>query len=650
MQIKRHMIVWPLLLLAFGLLLLLCTPAHAITEDEVLAQVDAAGKEAVAGNVLVWFLCAVAFLKVSQKIDSFMASIGVNVGHTGGSMLSDVLIVTRALSAAVGAAGRSFGGKGGSSSGSSGGARAGERTSGGPFQGGLAGIVSRAVNNSAIKTATENKAYSGSVQSDMAREAVNAASSGKVNAATNASSSVSSSTHSTSQQSASAQSAPSAANQQSTIHGSGFSADASGDMPVGAASVASDSISINEAEDESEAHPIPQSDPGISISAAPNEATDTPETEKVSPAVPAASMAGGIRTSHSESEATSTSSNVVGSSVPIPQQNADGSPNTVSSGEGSFTPVTAGAGVSETVQQAVSASTEQPPISVPADAPTVVTDGPNGSEGGSAGSPVTPIPGGAQGIVSESTKQSESVVSEHAADGKSSAPSGAGLHGGERTESVTIPVTNNPTNTIKAQGSGTPGSRPAAAGGSEAVVSKSSQATHTSSAQSSVRTERVHGYGIGGAMFMRSLASGGSFANNIIGKVATGSVQNTGSISGDMASQVLTSYMGFTAIGSPPESTPKFTDVEIGGGRITGIETAPGGGQSIQFAMYHTNQYEAPRGDFTKVVSADGETWYKQYAQDTVERTPYKAPDNSVAYNETIVQRMPEPPRRKDKN
>ena len=72
MQIKRHISVWPLLFLSVGLLLFLCTPAHAITEDEVLAQVDAAGKEAVAGNVLVWFLCAVAFLKVSQKIDSFM--------------------------------------------------------------------------------------------------------------------------------------------------------------------------------------------------------------------------------------------------------------------------------------------------------------------------------------------------------------------------------------------------------------------------------------------------------------------------------------------------------------------------------------------------------------------------------------------------
>ena len=644
MLIKQHNIVWPVLFLAFGLLLLLCTPAHAITEDEVLAQVDAAGKEAVAGNVLVWFLCAVAFLKVSQKIDSFMASIGVNVGHTGGSMLSDVLIVTRALSAAVGAAGRSFGGKGGSS-GSSGGARAGERTSGGPFQGGLAGIVSRAVNNSAIKTATENKAYSSSVQSDLAREAVNAASSGKVNAATNASSSVSSSTRSTSQQSASAQSAPSAANQQNTIHGSGFSADASGDMPVGAASVASDTISINEAKDESEAHPIPQSDPGISISTAQSDEIGAQEVEHTLPVAPAAASADGIRVGHSESDAAETSS----PSVPTAQRDAESSQFSSSPGEAAI-PVTADTGVHEAVQQSVSASTEQPPIIAPGDSHGDAVAEPDSNENGGDNSPVIPISGSAQGIVSESMKQSESVVSEHAADGKSSAQSGAGLHSGEHTESVTIPVTNNPTNTIKAQGNGTPGSRPAAAGGSEAVVSKSAQATHTSSAQSSIRSERVHGYGIGGAMFMRSLASGGSFANNIIGKVATGNVQNTGTISGDMASQVLTSYMGFTAIGSPPESTPKFTDVEIGGGRITGMESAPGGGQSIQFAMYHTNQYEAPRGDFTKVVSADGETWYKQYAQDTVERTPYKAPDNTVAYNETIVQRMPEPPRRKDRN
>ena len=42
--------------------------------------------------------------------------------------------------------------------------------------------------------------------------------------------------------------------------------------------------------------------------------------------------------------------------------------------------------------------------------------------------------------------------------------------------------------------------------------------------------------------------------------------------------------------------------------------------------MYHVDQYTAPSGDYTKVVSADGTQWYKQYAQDAVERKPYKAP------------------------
>ena len=42
-------------------------PAFALTESEVQDQVNAVGKEAVTGNIFVWFLCAIAFLKVSQK-------------------------------------------------------------------------------------------------------------------------------------------------------------------------------------------------------------------------------------------------------------------------------------------------------------------------------------------------------------------------------------------------------------------------------------------------------------------------------------------------------------------------------------------------------------------------------------------------------
>ena len=78
----RFSAVFLLLLLVTALI---TTSVSAITETEIEAQVAAQGKDTVTGNVLIWFLCAVAFLKVSQKIDSFMASLGINVGHTGGS-------------------------------------------------------------------------------------------------------------------------------------------------------------------------------------------------------------------------------------------------------------------------------------------------------------------------------------------------------------------------------------------------------------------------------------------------------------------------------------------------------------------------------------------------------------------------------------
>ena len=73
------------ILYAVAIALVIClffsVPALAVTESEIQAQVDASGKETVAGNVLIWFLCAVAFLKVSQKIDSFMASLGGAYGR-----------------------------------------------------------------------------------------------------------------------------------------------------------------------------------------------------------------------------------------------------------------------------------------------------------------------------------------------------------------------------------------------------------------------------------------------------------------------------------------------------------------------------------------------------------------------------------------
>ena len=138
------------------LLILACfcvMPAFAITETDVENEIASAGRETVTGNVLIWFLCAVAFLKVSQKIDSFMSSLGVNVGHTGGSMLAEVMIAAKTVSSVASGAGRIF--SGGRSSGSTG--PKGADGSPGFLHGGLAGVVSRKVTNDAVKSATSAK-------------------------------------------------------------------------------------------------------------------------------------------------------------------------------------------------------------------------------------------------------------------------------------------------------------------------------------------------------------------------------------------------------------------------------------------------------------------------------------------------------------
>lgn len=155
--------------------------------------------------------------------------------------------------------------------------------------------------------------------------------------------------------------------------------------------------------------------------------------------------------------------------------------------------------------------------------------------------------------------------------------------------------------------------------------------------------------GLGGMAFNSSLGKGGGFANSVIGKIATGNIASTGSISGEGAADSLMSYLGYTALGSDAENVPSFSDVEIGGGHIFATETDDEHPNGIAIGMYHTDRYMPPEGDYTTVTAADGTSWYKQYATDTVERKPYKTEDGSVAYNESIVKKLPRAPQRKDK-
>ena len=144
--------------------------------------------------------------------------------------------------------------------------------------------------------------------------------------------------------------------------------------------------------------------------------------------------------------------------------------------------------------------------------------------------------------------------------------------------------------------------------------------------------------------FESSVKKGGDFANGITGAVAKGSIRYTGSMTDTQAAQALTSYLGQTGV---PDA-PSYSDVEIGGGRIMGTETSAAYPNGTAFGMYNTEQYMAPEGDYETVTTADNATWYKQYATDTLERTPYMTGEGKISYHENMVQKLPQMPKRKE--
>ncbi len=171
---KKTKRILTVLFLAVLLISALCVPAFALTESEVEAQVAASGKESVTGNVLIWFLCAVAFLKVSQKIDSFMATLGVNVGRTGGSMLAEAMIAMRAVTMVVGGGHGAGAGRAGSAAGSAAG-KSGSSGMTGFFKGGLVGMAGRHITNSAVRTATTKTSAVHTAQSQVQQAAASTA-------------------------------------------------------------------------------------------------------------------------------------------------------------------------------------------------------------------------------------------------------------------------------------------------------------------------------------------------------------------------------------------------------------------------------------------------------------------------------------------
>jgi len=228
-----------------------------------------------------------------------------------------------------------------------------------------------------------------------------------------------------------------------------------------------------------------------------------------------------------------------------------------------------------------------------------------------------------------------------------------------------------------------PGSKtsPAGKGGIFGGIGRKMSDGATGAAKGSGPSGGIMG-SIGRIMYQNSISKGGTFAAGVIGSVARGEINKMGTISGANGKAAMESYFGYNASASVDKkegsssslsveqggtttisseetisgtidmaggTIPAFSDIEMGGGRITGIETTADHPDGIQFAMYDAEKYARPEGKFDTVTAVDNSKWYKQYATPVVERTPYMDPKGKIQYNEKIVQKIPKAPMRKDK-
>lgn len=542
-------------LLMLTLVLVMSTSAFAISESDVESAVSASGKEAVSGNVLVWFLCAIAFLKVSQKIDSFLSSLGLNVGHTGGSMLSEAMIAMRAINTATSAVGSALGSRSRHGSApASGKPGGGSAAAAGFFSGGLVGMASRKIASDAVRTATAEKNI---VQPQQAEATVSRTH-------------VSSDTHSGSQSASEQQ-------RQNTSQ-----------LDQNQQTVSSRAVNSEQREKSQQA--LHESQHSMDASQL-HQDTQTAQEQQFHAAL------------HTEDQQAS--------HLAFQSEQGEFVGSVVQSDEFESSSEEARTEQSQVMQSAL----QQEQIGVTQREQAQHTQ---------------------QETQSSTFGQVESQSRQHTAQSDKQFFSVRNGLSKTTIAERTVQTQERPGRFLHSR---TPSATPVSAPANEAPAARPAPIL---SAPTQFRS-------FGGTLFAKSLYQGGAFANDVIGTVAKGDYRTTGSITGETATRSLMSYMGFTALGEHAPNIPRYQDVEIGGGRITGREFTPEHPGGIDFCMYHADQYAKPKGDYSKVYSADDAAWYKQYAADTVERKPYQTEDGKIAYHEKIVQKLPNPPQRKDR-
>ena len=562
-------------LLILTLVVVMSTSAFAISESDVESAVSASGKEAVSGNVLVWFLCAIAFLKVSQKIDSFLSSLGLNVGHTGGSMLSEAMIAMRAINTATSAVGSALGSRSRHGSApASGKPGGGSAAAAGFFSGGLVGMASRKIASDAVRTATTEKNI---VQPQQAEATV-------------------SRTHANSDTHSGSQSASEQQRQNTS------------QLDQNQQTVSSRAVKSEQQERSQQA--LHESQRSVDASEL-HQDTQTAQEQQFHAAL------------HTEDQQAS--------HLSFQSEQGEFVGSVVQSDEFDASSEEARTEQSQVMQSAL----QQEQIGA-TQREVQSEESRHAQHDTMSGFHMEQAQHIQQDTQTATFGQVESQSRQHTAQSDKQFFSVRNGLSKTTIAERTVQTQERPGRFLHSRA---PSTAPASAPAGEAPAARPAPIP---SAPTQLRS-------FGGTLFAKSLYQGGAFANDVIGTVAKGDYRTTGSITGETATRSLMSYMGFTALGEHAPNIPRYQDVEIGGGRITGREFTPEHPGGIDFCMYHADQYAQPKGDYSKVYSADDAAWYKQYAADTVERKPYQTEDGKIAYHEKIVQKLPNPPQRKDR-
>lgn len=517
---KRLQRAIPLVLIVLLASVTLLTPALAVTEEEVEGHIAVVGKEAATGNLFLWFLCAVAFLKASQKIDSFMSALGISVGHTGGSMLAEAMIVARGAGAVkdfnAGGHFSSHGSRAGGSGGGGSPSSPGGGTGGGVFSGGLAGMVGRWAANSAARSVTQPGGG------------------GNPGAAPG--------------------SAPSGVPGSAPPGPSAASAAGGGGAPVGV--------------------------PG------PGAAARTKVQGQECGAAVSGSQAGGVEDEEMEQ-------------------------------------------IWRQIEHAHGIGTEVDAE----DMPTSV-GGPDESAQGQTAAPSDLVSGDADGVA-EGRSLGRRVFDRSLAQGGAFATRVIGsiaLGSAGRMGTMTGPTAAAALASYMGGAVASPACGNAVPSGGHSGAAPTGTPVSGGESVSGGMSEAVIS---GGGVPTDSIPGGGDFASG-----DTGAVVSTPIANGTGAPE--TSAPGIT-------SAPTYDQVEIGGGRITGVEYSQEMPEGAKFAMYSSTHYAEPEEEFSTLTAKDGSKWYKQYAQETVQRKPYQTEDGEIKYHEKLVKKLPKTPHRKDR-